>query len=267
MFPDDGIEVVQCRQCRLGYKRTIPTPEFLSEVIHRQIDRIWMVTCDFSVEKKLISDAMAGRDGFDMIDIGASRGELLASFSALPGRRSALDVAIYPGLGERLQGEFIEGFIDSDELLWSRDPYDLLIAFDIIEHLYRADSAFRNMASMIRQGGSVVIETGDTDSLWVSRFGLHRWYYVCLFEHHIFWNEASLRFAADRHGLKLERLIRKRHKYVRQFSFSMKIKLIIKTVLYRISPSLYHRVSGGGFEVQPASPFVSDHLFAILVRE
>ena len=94
--------------------------------------------------------------------------------------------------------------------------------------------------------------------------GAQRWYYVDVFEHHVFWSEKSLQFAAMKHNFKIVRLIRKQHKYVRAFPYTLKLKLTVKTLLYKISPTLYHRINRVGFDVQPASPFARDHLFAVL---
>lgn len=265
-FPASGITMAHCPQCSLYFKRTIPVPEFLATVITRQIEHIWTLSCDFSIEKELIS-ATISDSSFDMLDIGASRGELLTSFADRGGRRSALDIVIYSGLSDHLRGEFIQGFIDNAQIDWSHAPYDLLTVFDVLEHLYDPQAAFRNLVAMVKRGGYVVIETGDVQSAWARRYGVQCWYYAGVFEHHLFWSEKSLRYAATRHGLKVIRLLRKRHKYVRAFPYSMKLKLAAKTLLYRLSPALYHRISRVGFDVQPASPFVRDHLFATLHRE
>lgn len=265
-FPGSGIPLAHCKRCSLCFKRIVPAPNFLAEVITRQIEHIWTLTCDFSVESDLITDAVGDNTG-DMLDIGASRGELLARYANHAGRRSALDIVMYPGLADRLKGEFIQGFIDDECIEWSKTPYDLLTAFDVLEHLYHPQTAFRNLAVMVKAGGSIVLETGDAQSSWASRYGVSCWYYACVFEHHVFWDEQSLQYAAGLHGMSIERLLRKRHKYVRTFPPVMMLKLVIKTLLYRLSPSLYYRINGAGFDVQPASPFVKDHLFAVLRRQ
>jgi len=268
-FPDDGIGIAECSGCSLLFKLTIPAPDFLAEMITRQIDYIWPHSCDFSVEKTLIADE-TGHGAFDMLDIGASNGDFLASFSLSEGRRSALDVVKHPNLEACLRGEFIHGFIDDSDISWSGDPYDVVVLFDVLEHLYNPVTAFSNLVQMVKPGGAIVIETGDAGSTWASRYGVSNWYYAGVFEHHIFWTEKALRFAATKHGLKVNKLIYKRHKYVREFSMPMTLKLAIKMLFYRLSPALYYRLgrSGkAGFNVQPASPFVRDHMFVVLNRE
>jgi len=268
-FPHDGIGITACSVCSLKFKLTIPSPDFLAEIIARQIGCIWPHSCDFSIEKKLIADEI-DHGGFDMLDIGASSGGFLASFLASEGRRSALDVVKHPNLEQCLRGEFIHGFIDNHAINWSGNPYDIVVLFDVLEHLYNPVSAFSNLVQMVKQGGRIVIETGDADSIWARRYGVSNWYYAGVFEHHIFWTEKALHFAASMNGLKVNKLIFKRHKYVRNFSKLLTMKLVAKTLLYRLSPSLYYRLgrSGkAGFNVQPASPFIRDHMFMVLSRD
>jgi len=268
-FPEHGIDMAECSACSLLFKLIIPSPDFLAEVITRQITHIWGHSCDFSIEKKLIASE-TGDGTFDMLDIGASNGEFLASFSASEGRRSALDVVKHPDLEQCLRGEFIHGFIDDSGIAWSGKPYDMVVLFDVLEHLYNPMAAFSNLVRMMKPGGSIIIETGDAGSVWASRYGVSKWYYAGVFEHHIFWTEKALRFAALKYGLMVNKLIHKRHKYVREFSTLLTLKLAIKTLFYRLSPALYYRLgrSGkAGFNVQPASPFVRDHIFVVLNRE
>jgi len=267
-FPDDGIGMAECPRCSLFFKLTIPAPVFLSEVIARQIKNIWNLSCDFSIEKSLIEEEI-GPGSFDMLDIGASRGEFLAAFSTTEGRRSALDVVMHPVLEKCLRGEFIHGFIDYSTISWSGDPYDLLVMFDVLEHLYDPAEAFCNLVRMVKSDGDIVIETGDADSAWANRYGISNWYYAGVFEHHVFWTEKALQFAASQYGLKIKKLVYKRHKYVRTFSITMTVKLTIKAMLYQLSPKLYYRLGqlgNPGFNVQPASPFVRDHMFVVLSK-
>ena len=147
-FPDDGIGIAECSGCSLLFKLTIPAPHFLAAMITRQIDYIWPHSCDFSVEKTLIVDE-TGHGIFDMLDIGASSGDFLASFSLSEGRRSALDVVKHPNLETCLRGEFIHGFIDVRDISWSGDPYDVVVLFDVLEHLYNAVTVVSNLVQMV----------------------------------------------------------------------------------------------------------------------
>lgn len=201
-LPPKGVGIIQCRNCGLVFKDTLPSPNFLTEVFSRHAGNVWAGDYDFSDEAHLIRELVGDRE-FDLLDIGPSNGGLLKAFSETDGRRSALDIVKHPGLEEWLRGEFIHGLAESDELSWSKEPYDVVGMFDIAEHLYDPQQAFSNVRALVKPGGFVVVETGDVQSRWPRKFGVHKWWYACLFPHHIFWPRPSIERIASQHGFEV----------------------------------------------------------------
>lgn len=269
-LPDSGIAVSACEGCGLIYKAMVPTSAFLAAVFQRQRGTKWVGTHDFSTEAILLQ-RLAGTAVFDLLDVGATDGALLKACaeSGVQGRRSALDVIRYPGLEAQLAGEFIEGFLDVPSLSWSRDPYDLVTLFDVLEHFYRPRIAFENLRSLVRSGGLVFIETGNADSFWPRHFGIHEWWYVRLIEHHIFWSRRSLESMASAFGFEVVFWAEGRHKSRREVFRPGIAAELAKVGLYCLVGGRYAGVAQrlGRQGNQPWYPFARDHFQVCLRKE
>jgi SAM-dependent methyltransferase len=267
--PESGIQVYACAKCALAYKSPVPDPVFLAGVFERQMGSKWTAPYDFADDVAALR-RLTGRQDFDLLDVGAAAGDLLAACAAanVSGRRSALDVVRFPGLERSLTGEFIEGFLDSPTLSWSGEPYDVVTAFDVIEHLNNPFVAFANLRALVKPGGLVLIETGNTDSPWPARFGLRRWWYARLIEHHVFWSHASLAHSAAGQDMEILQWEEVRHKSRRRMRPAGIARDVLKVGLYRLAPDGYAKIAAvfGKEGNQPCSPLAKDHFRAALRR-
>lgn len=266
-FPASGIDALTCAECGLVYKNVLPHPQFLSQVFRRQAGKKWMESYDFSDDVTELK-AMVGTDLTDVLDVGAGNGDLLKCCAAagVAGRLSALDVIPHPGLERHLAGEFIQGFLDADALQWSESPYQSVTIFDVLEHLYSPQRAFENLRRLVKPGGLVLLETGNARSAWPRRFGVAAWWYVCLFEHHIFWSQRSLQHIAKRHGFEVVVFQERRHKARRGALTLHAIKDWLKVCVYYVTRGAYARVANyfGKHSSQPCDPFTRDHMRVLL---
>lgn len=267
--PGSGIRVYACAHCSLIYKSPVPDPVFLAGIFERQMGSKWMAPHDYTDDVAALR-RLCGRSDFDLLDVGAAGGDLLAACAAqgVSGRRSALDVARYPGLEQALSGEFIEGFLDSAAPSWSGEPYDVVTVFDVIEHLNDPFAAFANLRALVRSGGLVLIETGNTESAWPARFGIRRWWYARLIEHHVFWSRPALQHCAATHGMEVLEWEEVRHKSRRRLPAGQIARDLLKSGLYRLLPDGYARIAAlfGKEGNQPWDPFARDHFRVCLRR-
>lgn len=266
-LPPEGIRISRCYECGLVFKDTLPSMSFLSTVFTRQAGKVWAGDYDFSDEAALIPN-LASNEKFDLLDVGPSNGGLLKALSDSSGSRSALDVVEHPGLAQWIRGEFIHGLVESDELSWDGQSYDVVGMFDILEHLYNPARAFSNLRALVKPGGFLVAETGNVQSYWPKKFGTHRWWYACLFEHHIFWSKASLERHAGEYGFDLIDFQYKRHKERGEVPLKQDLITVAKTLTYRLNPDLHIKLARvlGKSGMQPWSPFTRDHFRAVLRR-
>jgi SAM-dependent methyltransferase len=268
-YPEQGITVSCCGSCGLFYKSLLPAPSFLSEVFKRQGAAKWPDSHDFEAEAVLLQRLMGG-SRFDLLDVGAAMGGLLAACShrGIRGRRSALDVIRYPGIERHLSGELIEGFLDDPAMTWSGEPYDIVTLFDVLEHLYDPVTAFENLRQLLRPGGKVLIETGNAMSFWPRRIGISEWWYVRLLEHHLFWSRDSVERAADAHGFRVIHWRTVRHKSRRRLLPRGAVVDSLKSALYLATNRHYASAARllGRQGVQPWFPFGEDHFQACLEK-
>lgn len=269
-LPDEGVAIVGCGCCGLAYKSAVPSPDFLARIFERHAAAKWTVPHDFSDEAKALR-RLTGDAGFDLLDVGAAGGALLQAWAdqGVQGRRSALDVVRYPGIEQHLAGEFIEGFLDAQTLNWSRQPYGVATLFDVLEHLYRPQTAFENLRLLVRQGGYVFIETGNIVNFWPQHFGISQWWYVRLIEHHIFWSRDSLQKIAEAHGFEVVFFEERRHKSQRELLFGGMLAELMKVGLYCVTAGYYGAIARlcGRQGNQPWFPFAKDHFQACLRKK
>ena len=82
--------------------------------------------------------------------------------------------------------------------------YDVITAFDLVEHFYDIPNFFRSCKELLREGGVLVILTGDIGSL-TARLCKSNWWYLKYPEHIAF---PSRRYFARHTGLSLDRWLR-----------------------------------------------------------
>jgi SAM-dependent methyltransferase len=89
-------------------------------------------------------------------------------------------------------------------------PVDAIIAFDVFEHLNDPVATLRDLRRLLKPGGVVLIETGDTDAPAFKRVGI-RYGYAALVEHVGLFNRRSIEEAGRQAGLTLVHFQRSLH--------------------------------------------------------
>ncbi|MEM1255557.1 MAG: class I SAM-dependent methyltransferase [Cyanobacteria bacterium P01_H01_bin.21] len=269
LIPSSRISIQECCRCGLAYKTTIPSKPFLSEVYERQVENIWTSPYTFEAEIELVKQLFPSAS-FDLLDVGASTGELLRQCSQFSGRRSALDIVRYPGTAKYINGEIILSLLDQEHIKWSEESYDLVTVFDVLEHLYDPQIAFENLLDFTNPEGLIVIETGNIKSYKTNSGNMMFWPYVSLFEHHIFWQKKSIEYAAELYKLEIVEWRLKKHKKNYYHSNLTRLKSFLKFVSYKTSPSLYFRLMNmliSGTHEPPGNPLSKDHLRVVFKKK
>jgi hypothetical protein len=185
------------------YKGIVPDKSDFRRLCAKVSAEVWASHgYDYHHEREFVL-RFAKDSSLDILEIGSAEGDLLGSFRELPGRRSALDVVWDSRCCSKLSGEYILQYLE-EPLEWSHDPYDVVLAFDIFEHLYSASTALGNLNSLTRPDGLVFIQTGDARRIHFAS-ELREWWYLNLLEHHLAWTPETLEFAAAHAGFDLER--------------------------------------------------------------
>jgi 2-polyprenyl-3-methyl-5-hydroxy-6-metoxy-1,4-benzoquinol methylase len=209
--------LVRCGNCGLVYNRFIPRGETLDFLYDVPTDgSTWkFVTKGRPIEDKLAFLNLLPQDKkVRVLDVGCYTGGFL---SLLPDHwlkhgldpcPQALDLArqLLP------TAHFTQGRLEDFQA--TDGPYDLIALWDVAEHLEDVDGALVKVSSMLADGGLLVIETGDVDSL-VARVMQHGWYYVNMLEHFCFFSEVIFRRTLPKYGLGIVSCTRTVHHFDR----------------------------------------------------
>lgn len=129
--------------------------------------------------------------GGRLLDVGAAYGFFVhlakrVGFAA-QGLEPAADCADFARreLGAELQTGRIESVDLPDE------SFDVLTMFDVLEHFENPRVALQQASRLLRPGGVLVVETGDTEAL-LARLAGRRWYFFDPPQHLVFFSQANL---------------------------------------------------------------------------
>jgi SAM-dependent methyltransferase len=211
--------------------------------------------------------------------------DLLLQFA--PGRR-VLDFGCYDGgfldyLGPEFDRNGIEPSTSAAQRAAQRDvrilgptvesvdpaaiaPFDAVIIFDVMEHLTDPVATLTALQKLLRPGGVMLIETGDTDAPAFHKYG-PRYAYAAVVEHVGFFNRSSLAEAARHTGLELPHFERSQHsewsvKPVRYRVENLAYALL--RALWRIGVPLPQRLMNVARGPVPRVLDLIDHFLAVL---
>jgi len=139
------------------------------------------------------------RDGARVLDIGCNTGELL-DFARSRGCQTA--GVEYSAASRRVLEK--KGHAAFPSLADVSGQYDVITAFDLVEHFYDIPDFFRRCKALLRKGGVLVILTGDIGSP-TARLCKSNWWYLKYPEHIAF---PSRKYFARHSGLSVERWLR-----------------------------------------------------------
>jgi 2-polyprenyl-3-methyl-5-hydroxy-6-metoxy-1,4-benzoquinol methylase len=133
--------------------------------------------------------------------------------------------------------------------------FDVITAFDLVEHLYHPNTFFDKVIKLLKPNGKLIIFTGDIDC-WAFKNCKGRWWYLNYPEHVIF---ISKNFYENKlHGLKLKNIYYTfNNRYFKNLNFTM-------AAIFNYSKMLGLRKGLKPYEGLP-SP-TPDHIIAVLSK-
>ena len=183
---------------------------------------------DWALASRWINDLKGVKS---VLDVGCFDGQFLASLDGV----ERFGVEIHEAATERAKSRGIKIVgADYESLAGFSRCFDVVTAFDVIEHVHDPGYFVRLLVDAVKPGGAVIISTGNTDALsW--RFMGSRYWYCTIPEHISFINPRWCNWLADKLGLEIDRVQTFSHK---QGARPEKIKNLVKNVAYRLAPGL-----------------------------
>lgn len=177
-------ELWQCLSCKSWFAQNIVPEESAARCYAAGSSDSRWVTQSFGQEKTAEMASRLSfllRHGIRVLDVGASDGGFLDFAKA----NGAITVAVEPSSGcQSVLHEKGHGHYAVLEKV-TEDKFDLIAAFDLVEHLYDFNGFMERCAALLSPGGKLVILTGDIGSLG-ARLSRTRWWYVRFPEHIVF---------------------------------------------------------------------------------
>jgi hypothetical protein len=261
-LPVGGIRLLACERCNLLFKSAVPEPRAFGRIMAAAAAKVWRSKAGVHPAVAHILRLLPA-ERVDILDVGASNGDLLSQLRDRAGRVSALDIERFPRCAEIVTGEYIVGEVEQP-LQWSGIPYGLVTAFDVFEHFRDPGRAVANIAGMTADDGLIVIETGDWST---AADHLDTWYYTNLFEHHVFWSQPTFEHVCEGHSCRLIAYDFVEHKGRRALSATKRAALRAVTRVARVPgcASLVQFATGRDPTLF-GPPAVKDHAFVVLQR-
>ena len=198
--------LVKCVGCSLWYFDWVPSRTTFRELWGSPSGAgRWSLEVRGVVERALQAIRERGRTPGAVLDVGGSDG---AASASLPGgwTRVLVDPVTPSSIGAGVT--VLHGFLEDLQL--GSERFDLVLAFDVLEHFESPGAALRKLADALKPGGLLLIETGNRDCVFARLFG-PAWYYLQYLEHLQAFNQRSLLEALGRNGLTPRQADRVRH--------------------------------------------------------
>ena len=142
-----------------------------------------------------------------LLDVGCSSGAFVAAARSLSIEAEGVEPASAPAKTALEAGlKVYQGLLEEVNL--PSASYDVVTLFEVLEHVKDPMSLLKECRRILREGGLLVIRTGNTDS-WSAHYQKERWEYFSIEKHggHIsFFNPASVGRLAERSGFLIETL-------------------------------------------------------------
>jgi 2-polyprenyl-6-hydroxyphenyl methylase/3-demethylubiquinone-9 3-methyltransferase len=263
----------QCETCGLGFRNPSLDQSTIDALYaSAPLSNDWSNPLeprpDWKIARTWLAEVGAG---LDILDIGCWDGEFLASLPTghrLNGIEGALEASRRAReRNVQLVAKKVEEFV----VKGGEAIFDVVTAFDVIEHIRTPRSFMEMVADVTRPGGRIIISSGNFHAREFSMMGPSYWYCVNP-EHLSFVSPEWITAVAS--SLRLQVVRTKRFSHMGREPLKY-VKQMIANSIYRLSPRAFGRLrklglghqKGHRFATLPPSwPAAPDHFIVELAR-
>ena len=215
----------ECETCGLVQVVAMPSEKEISQLYHEDLEHFEPYIAQIPVHRKyfrnelqfVIPDPIGDRSWFSnktktdsrlrgndrkLLDIGCAMGILLEEARRVGYRAKGIDIshdAVLYCRKKKLQ--VFEGTLSSGVNKLQKKSFDVITAFEIIEHERDPFGMMRRVHTLLKNGGVAVLTTPNHDSYWRKIMG--KWWVGYHHPEHVtFWDPGSLRELFERAGFR-----------------------------------------------------------------
>lgn len=196
----DGVSIYECKNCRLGFVDQ-------KNVIKMNLDNLYQLK-EYKKEEKMIARRLRPiietiikyKNSGSVLEIGSGHG-LLSSLLLKKGNYDLDVVEPYltphylSGKTFKLHKTELNNFLKGN-----KKKYDLIIMFDVVEHLEDPFMVLFKLKNILKKRGIFVLQTPNYQSLMRSM--TKKWSWWMVEDHKWFFTPSSLQKALKKNGLK-----------------------------------------------------------------
>lgn len=206
-FSTEEIELVhvpelwRCKQCQSGFVQNTIDEETAKMLYSTgQAGERWSTVPFVQSKTRNVIDTMAAifSNKGNVLDVGCNTGELLDFAQSLGCKTSGVEYSA--ASRKTLANKGHSGYSSLEDV---PGGYDVIAAFDLVEHLYDVQTFLKNCHEKLAEKGVLVILTGNIGSLSAKLSGAH-WWYAQYPEHIVF---PSRRYFSEYSGMKIEKWV------------------------------------------------------------
>jgi SAM-dependent methyltransferase len=255
--------IIKCSECFLQFKNPVYDTS-LDLMVYQQyssgMKKRWRQPI---LPKDLINILKGYKKGTIFLEVGP--GENPISKICSDGIHYTLDIDqshVNTSSSKSIIGS-IDRFIDDK----FRNMFDVVVMFDIAEHVTDVETMFFNLHKILKPGGELIIETGDALSDYAIKLK-NNWKYYSIPEHRVFLSKECVSMIAPKNGFKIVELLKVRHKGIRSFSgFLLKLLAFLKWKILKGWILQKTSINNQQIFLTPDLPHTKDHIFVKLLKE
>lgn len=180
----------QCRYCKLVFSYVIPEDKKLEEHYEQYGRNDYRSPITTKRYRELLKWFEVYRGNGRILDLGCGTGYFLEEALDLKWEAHGIEISQKARNLCREKGIQMVGSV-LDEAIQSNMQYDVITAFEVIEHLSHPEEEFKKLAELVRKGGMLYLTTPNFNSL-NRRILNEKWDALCFPEHLSYFSKTSL---------------------------------------------------------------------------
>lgn len=171
IFVVDSVEIMECEGCGFRFPLKIPSAEELKDHYDAEYSETRFLQgqrVNALINKRIIERIYGSLDGLSLLDVGAGYGFLAESLNKLPNQSCD---AVELSAPQRAYASKILGIKTFSSLAEVNRQYDLIVSFEVLEHIPDPISFLLSIAALLNPGGALILGTDHFNSPTVQAMG------------------------------------------------------------------------------------------------